>query len=126
MSTINELMEGKQPGEIKMKRSHWGDDDGSWFRPYYYIEHKNEWYGITNHSRSTSWIAAYHGWEIYKEPVKIVTWYRPKTVLGSSGPQETGATWWSKDKLAVFVSCKVIEWEERQWPEDIMEKEDES
>ena len=61
MSTIDQLMEGKQPGEIKVCRQ----DQTGWFQPF--VKAKGEWWGRT-HENQSFWDVGYSNWTIYTEP----------------------------------------------------------
>lgn len=73
MSTIDELMAGKKPGEIKIRRAEWGLAQRTWFKPMYKIN--NCWIGPSSGSECDRFFNDCDDWEIYREPKKkVVRW----------------------------------------------------
>jgi hypothetical protein len=62
--TIDELMDGKQPGEIKIALTHWGK--ASWFQPYFKDEN-GDWHGVLEDKTADKFYYAYPGWNLYEE-----------------------------------------------------------
>ena len=74
MATIDELMEGKAPGSVKVTNvkpgDMWGDDE--YFIPYFKVS--NTWYGKSSAGNyMTQGDQDVYG--LYKEPKKMKTWY---------------------------------------------------
>ena len=70
MSTIDKLMEGKKPGEVKIRRLSW---ECGYFQPFYKID--DSWHGLRiNGSRtySTACLSPTLDWELYQESSKKV------------------------------------------------------
>lgn len=73
MPTIDELMQGKQPGEIKIRRPDWDAD--VWFQPYYKttvhkgINEVNWWYGMRQSGFSDAQSDLVADWQLWQEPV---------------------------------------------------------
>ena len=69
MATISELMEGKKPGEIKIRLDTFLK--GHYFIPYFQAEYDN-WHGVLCDTRDTIHAHYYgvysEGWELYTEP----------------------------------------------------------
>ena len=70
MSTIDELMEAKEPGTVKIMADYW---DGSWFMPHF--KDKKRWFGLNDSGWADDWAigGTPHSWQLYKEPVKMET-----------------------------------------------------
>jgi hypothetical protein len=78
MATIDSLMEGKKPGEIKICLPQW--PAGSYFRPYYvalFFPNKRYWFGTcvtpsatydpANFTDTASYSAEMDNWQLYDE-----------------------------------------------------------
>jgi len=81
--TIDELMEGKAPGEIKITNTSWSTH--VWFRPYF---KSRKWHGLDQ--TSDAWEAAgisYGGstWKLYEEPKKKMKLRRAVVKSGPAG-----------------------------------------
>lgn len=70
MATIDELMEGKKPGEIKVRRRSWSEE--VYFTPYF--KEADVWYGLRN-SYHDFWSGDVDEYEIYREPKPKVRRY---------------------------------------------------
>lgn len=72
LSTIDELMEGKKPGEIKIRQIGW--DSKKWFQPFFATS--GEWTGILNNESGTPYRSVWYGdealWQLWSEPKKKV------------------------------------------------------
>jgi len=66
MPTIDELMKGKQPGEIKVRLPHWEPDE--WFQPFFRDKY---WHGRRQIGSHDSYIGA-GDWQLWQEPVEEV------------------------------------------------------
>lgn len=62
--TIDELMEGKEPGSVRVFRK--GYDADEWFRPYY--KTKKDWWGLTQSSLCHACSSLHDDWQLYEEP----------------------------------------------------------
>lgn len=66
MPTINDLMKGKQPGEIKVRLLGWNQNE--WFKPYF----KDEcWHGTNQIGKHHNYTGA-GDWQLWQEPVEEV------------------------------------------------------
>lgn len=66
MPTIDELMQGKAPGEIKVTRKDW-----DWFQPFYRSEEYDTgawWYGVRKSGKSDCFVAKSDSWQLWQEP----------------------------------------------------------
>ncbi len=70
MATIDELMQGKKPGEIKVRQVTWGAD--CWFEPYFrtrLISESSQWWnGLKQNECADCYTATGGGWELWQEP----------------------------------------------------------
>jgi len=71
MNTLDELMEGKKPGEVKVQDEWW--DPSMWFKPYF--KTGNKWYGLEQNGCSTAHTANNNRWSLYSEPKPKITLY---------------------------------------------------
>jgi hypothetical protein len=73
MSTIDELMEGKKPGEIKVTKLGWNKEN--YFRPFFRDE-QGEWHGLDEleHKDTSDGYDLNDNWSLWVEP-------KPKVVL---------------------------------------------
>lgn len=84
MATIDELMQGKKPGEIKVTHKEGIFSAGYFFIPYFrsnYIQFRSAatWYGLIDNSKPWDFPADLDLWKLYEEPkpeVKLVKYYR--------------------------------------------------
>lgn len=67
MPTINSLMAGKQPGEIKICQDCWRKDE--WFQPYFKTA---VWHGVTNYGNYKCQFDDIDNWQLWQEPVEEV------------------------------------------------------
>lgn len=71
LKTIDELMAGKQPGEIKLRQE--SMRSGVWFKPYFKTSDK--WYGECNEPFQICFYGSTSTWSIYTEPkAKVKRW----------------------------------------------------
>ena len=71
MATITELMQGRAPGEIRVRSPGWGSD--AYFTPYYLAG--AYWCGINNNGAHASSNNYNDDWELYTEPKRKVALY---------------------------------------------------
>jgi hypothetical protein len=65
MATLDKLMEGKGPGEIKVRKSSYGED--GYFIPYFRSIY-DTWHGLRDDETNDYYDANYDCWELYTEP----------------------------------------------------------
>ena len=65
MATLNQLMEGRRPGEIKVCKLSLGG--GSYFIPYFQNVY-GRWHGLREDGTNEDYAANNNLWEIYTEP----------------------------------------------------------
>ncbi len=71
MATIDELMEGKVPGSVRV--THYGWDNNKYFTPYF--KSQNKWYGLSHLNTKDSWVDDSASWQLYTGPKKkVVRW----------------------------------------------------
>lgn len=123
--SIDELMEGKKPGEVKLITN----DSDSIFTPYYREEFgedgKPEWAGRYSKYRQIedlmSESATARIWVLFEEPKKKVKrwlWAHPVITVGFSGPKwYIGDQFCSeKEALAFFTTCATkLLWSETEF-----------
>lgn len=71
MPTIDELMEGKAPGSIKVSPKY----RAGWFSPFFLDENKN-WHGLNQNGRSEI-LPSYLDCDLYQDPkptIKVYEW----------------------------------------------------
>lgn len=88
MSTIDELMQGKKPGEIKIARAYW--DSTSWFAPYF-KDRGNYWHGLLQGDHNFVANEALSDWHLYAQP-------KPKRILYEWIYRDAGS-WIVRDTL---------------------------
>ena len=90
MSTINELMENKSPGEIKVTRLSW--EPKHWFQPFYIDG--NHWHGPCSRGSQGKHLDSFSGYSIREEPVEMEDRWLWATEKGSVAkymyPEEIG------------------------------------
>jgi hypothetical protein len=69
MPTIDELMTGKQPGEIKVRLSYWPET--TWFRPMFKDKSGENWFGQKTNGDAEQWFGN-DDWQLWQEPVEEV------------------------------------------------------
>lgn len=72
--TIDEHMEGKKWGDIKITE---GDDDCHWFRPFY-RDNNGDWFGLDKVGDSYTYVDGNDPcWKLYEEPIEpLYQWAR--------------------------------------------------
>lgn len=73
MSTISELMEGKERGSVKVCLPHWGHD--SYFSPWFQ-EPNGYWHGQFNNGIAMCYPDHDDDWQLWQEPKKEVVRYK--------------------------------------------------
>ncbi len=113
MSTIDQLMTGKKPGEIKIRASGW--DDETYFVPYFQEDNAgNYWYGVIPGKGVHNYNPEEDGWEIYSEPKpKVKRWmwiikYEPTDELVYKGLLHVISTVYMSEEETKRLDVKLI------------------
>lgn len=69
LKTIDELMEGREPGSVKITCEEWNKID--WFIPHF-VDSRGYWHGLDNYGVCLSFILGNPMWKIWTEPKKKV------------------------------------------------------
>lgn len=85
MATISQLMEGKVPGSVKVRRSGWYADE--YFVPYF-IDQEGDWRGTIEGGGATYMTDERDDWTLYTEPKRKVAMY-----LWAIQHEEGGTVW---------------------------------
>jgi len=70
MATISELMEGKEPGSIKIDYVHKAAGDDGWYFIPYFPDPEGSWHGKNDRGATIVTHDAAQTWRIYVEPVE--------------------------------------------------------
>lgn len=108
MSTIDELMAGKKPGEIKVRRPVW--EETAWFQPYYKFE--NYWMGPTDRSDSARGYDDCNDWVLCWGE-KITRWFW--LARGDDGKFTLAI--YSEEEAKQFPFLKKLEWSKMEMDE---------
>ena len=72
LQTIDEIMEGKAPGSVKIRNPEWPPD--ALFIPYYRIASENRWYGVDNVGVSCGFRGDTPGYEVVRPKTAYYQW----------------------------------------------------
>jgi len=73
MPSLDEIMSGKVPGSVKVKRPSW--TNGEYFIPYLYSPRDGFWYGLDHEQRHDRWLDTIQDFDIYTAPKPKKTVY---------------------------------------------------
>jgi hypothetical protein len=71
MATISELMEGKVPGSVKVRREGW--DEGCYFVPHFLAD--SCWHGVNQAGNYDDFYFNWDDWTLYTEPKRKTVMY---------------------------------------------------
>jgi hypothetical protein len=83
MPSLDEIMSGKVPGSVKVKRPSW--TNGEYFIPYLYSPRDGFWYGLDHEQRHDRWLDTIQDFDIYTAPKPKKTVYEWMYFLGGEG-----------------------------------------
>lgn len=111
--TLNDLMEGKQPGEIRVRRGDWPPE--SWFRPFFVVRSQG-WMGLMASLGYSIWDDDEPYWTLWTEPappkkMRKVKMYRAIYKVDSG--YISSYRGWHSDK-SLFDQDGVVHWDERE------------
>lgn len=117
MSSIDELMEGKQPGEIKICPANREPWDGWFFRPMY-KDASNDWHGPDNENQANTWPSVVdRDWQIWQPPKKTVVRY----LWAYAGDRELSKHMYSEAEAKKMFK-QPCEWQRLDWSATEMEE----
>lgn len=71
LQTIDEIMEGREPGSVRVRQGHWHQD--VWFAPHF-RDHGGTWYGLSKDGYASDYPGNYSMFEIVRPTVAYYQW----------------------------------------------------
>lgn len=122
MATIDELMQGKQPGEIKITHAEWKDLPSCFFKPFFKDKYQI-WFGLGEDDEGEDAYSNRDDWYLWQEPrKKIKRWlWVSKSGHDNLWSLICGLRFFSEEELKSEYNrwrlLKKLEWSETEFEE---------